>query len=277
MPDTPTPWPQRLVTRRELQLMLALLALIAVVAVTGRMLPCVPGPAVVAFWVMLWAPMLALMFWRQRLARRAWLRVYLLDESPWSTRLRGGVLMLAGQALVSAVLAVTLMVSLARGVPAATWIVLVLLVPLWAKAWSGLGRYLRRHASAEFLPLVSARLLVRLTAGVLLIGLATRGLWQPVADLGQVTLYEAVRHFSSLQAAESPRLERLLVITATLDGTRLWVLQRWVDGLPGGVLQLLAWMLVLIREWLFIWPWLLLCEAVSHVVYRHGSPHPSGV
>jgi hypothetical protein len=262
-------WLHRLVSRDDLQLMLANLGLIAVLLVMGSLLSRVNSGAVLAGWTLLWLPLLLLLYWRRRMARRAWLMVHLRHGSPWYARLRGGILMLLGQTLVSGVLALVLLISLARGIPPSTWIVLVLFVPVWARAWSGLGRYLRRHASAEFLPLTAARTLVRFSGAVLLLGLATWSLWQPLSDLGPMTLHEAVRHFAGRQEAQSPFLAHLLTFAAALDGARHWLAQHWFDGLPGMALQFLAWVVVLVREWLFIWPYLLLCEALSHVACGH--------
>jgi hypothetical protein len=268
-------WLHSLVSRKELQLMLGLLALIAALLSMGRLLARMSDGHVLISWVLLWLPLLALLFWRRRMARRAWLRVHLQEGSPWSARLRGGVLMLLGQTLVSGALALALLISLARGIPASTWIVMVLFVPVWAKAWSGLGRALTRHASREFLSLTTARILVWLSGTVLLLGLATWTLWQPFPDLGEVTLYEAVRHFAARQDAESLVLQRLLELSAALDGARHWLAQHWLSGLPT-LARFIAWMVVLVQEWLFVWPYLLLCQALSHVICRHEHRHEPG-
>lgn len=253
--------------------MLALLALVALLLLLARLLPRMATTPVLLVWVLLWLPLLWLLFWRRRMARRAWVMVHLKEESPWSARLRGGVLMLLTQAVAAALLALALLASLARGIPASVWIVLVLTVPLWVKAWTLSGRYLRRHASGQFLPLTSARVLVWGFAAVLLAGLAFRGLWQPVPDLGGLTLYEAVRQFAAARQVQSPPLEGLLSVIGALDGARHWLAQHWLDGLSGLALRFVAWMVVLVREWLFVWPWLLLCEALSQLVYRHEPDH----
>jgi hypothetical protein len=132
-------WLHSLVSQKELQLMLALLALIAGLLAMGRLLARMSDGQVLISWVLLWLPLLVLLFWRRRMARRAWLRVYLREGSPWSARLRGGIPMLLGETLASGALAMALLISLARGIPSSTWIVLVLFVPVWVKAWSGLG------------------------------------------------------------------------------------------------------------------------------------------
>lgn len=269
-------WLVRLVSQRELRLMLGLLALITLLLILERALPGMADGAVLLSAAVLWLPVLALLFWRRRMARRAWLRVHLRPESPWTRRLRGGLLMLITQALLAAFLALALLVSLARGIPPLTWIVLVLCVPLWAMAWRGLQTYLDRHASEEFLPVTAARILVWSAAALLLLGLATWGLWRPLPDLGELTLFEAVRHFAASQEAESPLLRFLLTLTTALDGARHWLAQHWFEGLPGVGLRLVAWMVVLVQEWLFVWPCLLLWEAVSHVVYGHAARPESG-
>jgi len=264
-------WLHRLVSQRELRLMLALLALLTLLLLIDQWLTRLGDGAVAAAWLLLWLPLLALLFWRRRMARRAWLRVHLRRESPWVGRLHGGLVMLFGQGLVAGALALALLISLARGVPSSTWIVLVLCVPLWAKAWSGTRCYLGRHASEEFLAVTAARLLVWGAAALLLLGLATWGLWRPLPDLGELSLFEAVGHFSASQEAQSPLLRFLLTLTAALDGARHWLAQHWFEGLPGLGLRLVAWMVVLVQEWLFVWPSLLLWEAVSHVVYGHAT------
>jgi hypothetical protein len=276
MPESaPSGWLVRLVSQRELRLMLGLLALITLLLTLQRGLSGMADGPVLLSALLLWLPLLVLLFWRRRMARRAWLRVHLRPESPWARRLRGGVLMLTGQALLAALLAMALLISLARGVPHSTWIVLVLCVPFWAKAWSGLQTYLGRHASAEFLTVTAARVLVWGAAALLLLGLATWGLWRPIPDLGELSLVDAVRHYAAGQAADSPVLRFLLTLTAALDGARHWLAQHWFEGLPGVGLRLVAWMVVLVQEWLFVWPCLLLWEALSHVVYGHAArPEP---
>lgn len=269
-------WSGWLVSQRELRLMLALLALLVLLLVAGSVLPRLSNGAVVLVWGMLWLPLLGLLFWRRRLARRAWLRVHFRDASPWSTRLRGGILMLLGQALLAAVFALALLLSLARGIAPSVWIVLTLSVPLWSKVWTLAGRLLQRHVSAEFLSLTAGRAVVWAFGVVLVLGLGMRGLWQPVPDLGEVTLYDTIRHYAAGQEARSTVLEGLLTVSAALEGVRHWLAQHWFEGLPGLALQFVAWMVVLVREWLFVWPWLLLCAAVSHVVYRHEQRHEPG-
>jgi hypothetical protein len=111
---------------------------------------------------------------------------------------------------------------------------------------------------------------------VLLLGMATWTLWQPFPDLGAVTLYEAMRHFAARQEAESLVLQRLLELSAALDGARHWLAQHWQEVLPGPAVQFIAWIVVLVQEWLFVWPYLLLCQALSHVIYRHEHRHERG-
>ncbi|OOG25720.1 hypothetical protein B1C78_05970 [Thioalkalivibrio denitrificans] len=256
--------------------MLALLVLLVVLLAIGGVLPRLSDGPVVLVWVLLWLPLLGLLFWRRRLARRAWLRVYLRDTSPWSARLRGGVLMLLGQALLAAVFALALLLSLARGIAPSVWVVLILSVPLWSKVWTLAGRGLQRHASPEFLPVTAGRAVVWASGIVLVLGLGIRSLWQPVPDLGEVTLYDTVRHYAAEQDVRSTVLGGLLSVFAVLEGVPHWLAQHWFDGLPGLGLKVIAWMVVLVREWLFVWPLLLLCAAVSHMVYRHEHRHEPG-
>lgn len=254
---------------KEWQLMLGLLGLIGLLLVLSHLLPRLATGYVLLAWGALWLPLLALLFLRRRVARRVWLTGYLRDGSPWFGRLRGGPLMLLGQALVAGLLALALLSALARGVSASTWMVLVLCVPLWALGWRALARYLERHVAPRYLAPITGDVLRRIGGVVLLLVLATWALWQPYPDLGGVTLYEAVRFFAARQQAESVPLRHLLEVAAALDGGRHWLAQHWLDGLPGLALQLAAWLVVLVQEWLFVWPFLLLCQAVGHIIHGH--------
>lgn len=259
----------RLVTLRELQLMLALLGLIAAMLITGAVLPKLPTGAVLVFYVLLWLPLLMLLFIRRRMLRHAWRRAYVIDSSPWQRWLRGGPLMLIGQAMAAGILALALLVSLAQETPSSTWIFLILLVPIWSIAWAPLRAALSRHLSTQILAFSTAGVLRWLCAVALLALLTALAFWQPLPDLSEATLYEAVHHSILKQHAESSFLEALLDVSTALDGAGHWLAQNWLHTLPSAT-RPLAWSLVLVQQWLFIWPFLLLCEALTHVIYRHG-------
>jgi hypothetical protein len=247
--------------------MLGMLGLIAGLLLMGRLLPRLTSGYVLVSWALLWLPLLALLFWRRRMTRRAWLMVHFKEVSPWYARLRGGALMLLGQALLSGALALALLISLARGIPSTPWMVLILFVPIWTLGWRVVWRVMERHPTRPFLPLITASLLRWLCGAALLLVLGTWALWQHYPDLGRVTLYEAVRFFANQQEAESVLLEHLLEFAAALDGARHWLAQHGLTDLRGTASQLIAWMVVLVQEWLFVWPYLLLCQAITHVIY----------
>ena len=262
-------WLPRLFSQRDLQLMLGLLfVLIALSLLEARLTFLADGPVLVSAGL-IWAALVALLFWRRRMARRAWSRVHLTENSPWAQRLRGGLLMLLGQAVLAAGLTLALLVSLSREMPSTVWLLSVLLVPVWVKAWNGLGHYLSRHVNQEFLPVTTGRVLTWGFGSLALVALATWGLWRPVPDLVDVTLYEAVRHYTHSQHAESSLLSLLLPVNAAFEGARLWIAQHWFETAPSLGIRVAAWIVVLIHEWFFVWPCLLLWEAVAHGVYRY--------
>ena len=264
----------RLVELRELQLMLALLGLIAAMLIMGALLPKLPTGVVVSFYVLLWLPLLVLLFIRRRMLRHAWRRAYVIDSSPLQRWLRGGPVMLLGQVMTSGVLALALLVSLARETPTSTWILLLLLVPIWSIVWAPLRAALSRHLSPQILAFSTAGVLRWLCAVALLTLLTASAFWQPIPDLSEATLYEAARHFILQQRAESSFLQALLEAAAALDGAGHWLAQNWLHALPFAM-RPLAWSLVLVQQWLFIWPFLLLCEALTHVIYQHGPADDS--
>ncbi len=262
-------WLARRLSQRDLQLMLGLLFVIAALSLLeARLTFLADGPVLVSAGL-IWAVLVALLFWRRRMVRLAWLRVHMREKSPWTQRLRGGLLMLLGQAVLAAGLTVALLVSLSREIPPTVWLMSVLLVPVWVKAWGGLGHYLSHHVNEDLLPLTTGRVLTWGFGFLAVVALATWGLWRPVPDLGDVTLYEAVRYYAHSQHAESSLLDFLLPVNAAFEGARLWVAQHWFEGAPGLGIRLAAWIVVLIQEWFFVWPCLLLWEVVSHVVYEY--------
>lgn len=234
----------------------------------ARLTRMADGPVLVSGGL-IWAVLVALFFWRRRMARRAWLRVHLAERSPWIQRLRGGLLMLLGQAVLAAGLTLALLVSLSREIPSTVWLLSVLLVPVWVKAWGGTAHYLSHHVNQEFLSVTIGRCLTWGFGSLALVALATWGLWRPVPDLGDVTLYAAVRDYTYGQHAEGSLLGFLLPFNAAFEGARLWAAQHWLEAAPGFSMRAIAWMVVLVHEWFFVWPCLLLWEAVSHVVHRY--------
>lgn len=262
-------WLARLLSRRDLQVMLGLLFLIVALSLLeARLIFMADGPVLMSAGL-IWAVLMALLFWRRRLARRAWVRGHIRETSPWTQWLRGGLLMLLGQAVLAAGLTLALLVSLSREIPPTIWLLSVLLVPVWAKAWSGLVHYLSHHVNEDVLPVTIGRILTWGFGFLAVVALAIWGLWRPVPDLGDVTLYEAVRYYAYSQHAESALLDFLLPVNAAFEGARLWAAQHWFEGAPGLGIRLAAWIVVLIQEWFFVWPCLLLWEVVSHVVYEY--------
>lgn len=262
---------KRLFKVYELQLMLALLGLIAALLIMTAILPELSTGTILFLFALFWLPLLALLFKHRRIRRHAWRRAYLHETSPLQFWLQGGLLMMLGQVIASGLLALALLVSLARETPPGSWVLLLILVPIWSLFFSPLRARLSRHLSPQILSVYTASLMRWLCAGALLMLLTVAALWQPVTDLREVTLSEAIQYFSLKQYANSRELQWLLQLVASVEGGMLWLAQNKLNNLSSDGLRLLGWGLVLVQKWLFIWPLLLLWEALTLVIYRRES------
>jgi hypothetical protein len=72
--------------------------------------------------------------------------------------------------------------------------------------------------------------------------------------------------FTQGYPAASRLLDWGLVATEALRAIPHWLMQNLGQEVPGRTLGLLAWSLVLAREWVFAWPLVLLFQAVQDVL-----------
>ena len=240
-------------TFHDMLVLLALLAALWLLHLYVRVLPTAAlGPA----WAAL-ALVVAVGLWRSsRVRRRAVLAVYLHPDSPWQRRLRGGLLMAAKAAGLGALLALVLLLGLARAAGPATWILLIASVPALVGLRTWLVRRMAPHAGAGYLPLASWRVAAWSVGSVLLIALVLLSLFQAQPDFSGVSLERAVWHLVEQENARSPAAETLLQVVAAKDGLRLWLAQQLMPAPAASLAQLLGWMLVLATEALFVWSYL---------------------
>lgn len=198
-----------------------------------------------------------------RLRRSAWLNQYLLVDSPWHVTLRGGWLLSSWHLLLSAVLALFMLVKLLWLSPW-LWLMLLLSLPLLWWLDSKLRYRLQGHVKPPLLSAVSRRLLVPLGAGLLLSGylLVSLNLSQP--NMQGMSWIEALgRHMQDSQStlpllALSERAYQLLELSLQ------WALQNTLGDVDSsGLLGVLAWALLLISGSAFIWAWMRLLTGIA--------------
>jgi hypothetical protein len=208
-------------------------------------------------------PIALLLFWRRRVRRRASLELYLNPESPWNRRLRGGMFMLGLRAALAYVLALLLTIGLVR-VNQATffWVLLVLLVPIWAFSYGWFFSHVAIHTSARFRRTVAARVHAGAHACALIFALSLWGLYQPVPDLVGISLKDAVLRSAAAPTMESDVLFAGLAVAEAISAIPMWFVQHFGPQLPGVLWKLPLWLLVLLREWLFVWPLMLTFQAL---------------
>ncbi len=215
-----------------------------------------------------------------RLRRGAWLNQYLLADSLWHVRLRGGWLLSGWHLLLSALLALFMLVKLLWLSP---WLCLMLLVSLPLLWWldSKLRRRLQNHIKPPLLNAVTRRLLVPLGAALLLCGylLVSLSLSQP--NMQGIGWIDALgRHMQDSQSsmpllALSERGHQLLELSVQ------WALQNTLgDADNSGILGVLAWSLLLISGSAFIWAWMRMLTGIAALRSKsagvlHADTHAS--
>jgi hypothetical protein len=225
----------------------------------ARVLPTV---VLIAAWGLFTALIATALFRRARIRRRAFLAVYVAAESPLQQWLRGGTLLALRPVLLGAVLALLLMVALARVGDDRVWMALIAGVPALMLLRTWLSRRLARHAGALHLPILSWRLAAVLVGGVLTVLLVLLAYHQAYPDFAGVSLERAVWHLVDREHARSAAAQVLLQAAAAKDGLRLWLAQQLMPAPATSLVHGLGWLLVLAEEGLFVWSYLLLGHGI---------------
>lgn len=198
-----------------------------------------------------------------RLRRSAWLNQYLLADSLWHVRLRGGWLLSGWHLLLSALLALFMLVKLLWLSPW-LWLMLLLSLPLLWWLDSKLRRRLQSHVKPPLLNAVSRRLLVPLGAALLLCGylLVSLSLSQP--NMQGIGWIDALGRHMQLSQSSLPLLALSERGHQVLELSVQWALQNTLgDADNSGILGVLAWSLLLISGSAFIWAWMRMLTGIA--------------
>jgi hypothetical protein len=243
---------------RDLAVLLVATALLWAFHLFGRTLPTT---VLAAAWGAMALAICGGLFWRARIRRRAFLRVYLAPASPLLHWLRGGWLMALRQLLLAALLALLLAVALVRA-STPVWLVLLAAVPVLPLAHALVRRALARHVNAGYLPELGWRISLWLV-GALMFGAVTGiALRQAHPEFGGVTLERAVWHLVDQERARSEPAEVMLQLAAAKDAARLWLAQQLMPAPGLSLAQLTGWLVVVAEQALFVWSYLLMCNGI---------------
>lgn len=248
-----------------LKQMLAMLVMTA--ALWGALLfaRVVTTPVLVLLWLSC-AALLGMGLWhRAKRRRRVWLNAYLLEHSVLTVGLRGGLLMALWQACLALSLTLFLLLLLIRNDAAALWPALLVA----ALALPPLSYAAERILRAHFVPLYRHELASHAAVSIIALVLCGYVLWfaynESYPELQALSLEQAVWSRVLLQEARSPALQLLLELAAAVDGASLWLAQRLLPAPAQSLWQGLGWILLLARDALFVWSYMLLCRGVLSV------------
>lgn len=245
---------------------LGLLLLVGALVFLSARLTALSDAAIGTLCLLFALPLLWTLFWRARVRRRAFRDFYLKPDSNWHFWIRGGPAMLATRGLMGLALALLLVIGLARAESPAFWVGLLVMALLWSSTYGVASRLGARHAHPRFHRLLATRLHLAGWFSLLLAGLFGAALFAPVPDVRGLSVDEAVMRFTAGYPARSQVLDWGLAATEALRALPHWLMQNLGHIVPGKILSLLAWSLVLVRDWLFVWPLLLLFQAAQDIL-----------
>ncbi|WP_157960379.1 hypothetical protein [Marinimicrobium alkaliphilum] len=260
---------------KDLSFLLVTLALIAFLGLAARLLPDVSNAGVLMLWLLVAAALTVPLLWKARRKRRGVLKAFVRPRSPLYRWLRGGVLMLLLRFSLALVLSAVLLTGLARMEAVALFWLALLLAPLWVKLHGLVRGRLVHHVQRYFLVYITAQWLFWGTGMGVLVAIGILGFYTPVPDLQEVELASALAWSTRQVSVYSPWLGELLALLTVLETTLYWLAQNLARDTIW-LLKLLIWGILILRDWLFIWPLLLLLQLGYIGVYdrdRHRHEH----
>lgn len=253
---------------RDLTFLLISLALIAFLGLCARLLPDLPTPAVAILWALLALGLTMPLVWKARRKRRGLLQAYIRPES-WLYRwLRGGVVMLAVRLILALGLSAALLLGVARLGSAGLFWGAVVALPLWVKVHAWVHWRLERHVQPPLLGYAAAQWVFWSVGVAVLTAVAVLGLYQPVPDLRDLALMPALEGAARQVSVHSGLLGNALALLAVFEVALYWLAQNPAQD-TFWPLRLIIWTLLMMRDWLFIWPVLLLMQLGYVRGYRH--------
>lgn len=254
---------------RSLLLAIAMAAFAWLVHVYGRVLP---DPAMAAAWLVIalaigWGTLR-----RARLRRAAFIGAYVRADSGLSRWLRGRLLLPLRAAVLSALLALVLVVSLVRLDGRAAWLVLAAGAPALVLAYRVAARALSAHIASGYLPVAAWRVAAFGVGALMIAALVALAFHAPYPGLGGVGLERAVWHFVDAERARGATVQMLLQLAGAADGLRLWIAQQLMPSPGASLAEALGWLAVLAEEAVFVWSYLsYLCPAVLGGMTHDGD------
>ncbi len=251
--------------------MLCLLALTAVIWLIVLFARVMTTPLILLCWGVLSGVTAAGMFQRARVSRRLWLQARVLSHSPLHVWLRGGILMALGQSLLALFVTAVLLLMLIRRADPVVWSALLgaalALPPLAALG----ARTLAAHATPPVADALGRRAAMLITALMLLVFWVWQAFGSSSADLRPLSLEQAVWAMVTEEQARSGVLVTGVQMLAALDAVGEWGAQRLLPAPVASAWQGFGWAVLLCREALFVWSFLLCCEGALRVCDTKGA------
>lgn len=249
-------------TGEDIRVVMGLCILLGGLLILSRLVVMLSDTWVMIFVVLLAAPIQYVLFWGSRMRRLAFRKAYIEENSRYFFWLRGGFWMFLLQLLLALFLGGLLLVGVVRQERLLFWVAILILVPVWLKSNQFLAGYLRHHVKDPFHLVLAYRVHTILFGSFLIAALFTWSFFQPVIDVSGMDPREVILALTKDTSTQSVILGAGVDLFAVMDAIRHWLGQNLMEYLPGVGLHIFIWFLILIQEWLIVWPLLLLFQAV---------------
>lgn len=230
-----------------------------------------PGTVASHLFILLWLATAQLIFFglleTARLRRRAWLGQYLMKDSPWYRRLRGGALMVIWNQSLSAGLALMLLVLLRHLTP---WDALLLLLALGLFILLGgrMSKVAARHVRPRYQAALTRRLLVPVVALPLTLALAAAKLWRPQPYLVQTSWAEALQQHMTSSAGPT-LLGTFERVASAVELSGFWIMQNALEATGvDGPAAALGWVLLFVTQGALAWSFVRLLAGQAALIHR---------
>lgn len=264
---------QFLPSLKAVYLLLYLYSGIAVLLLIGKLSLNLSTPYVVALWLTLALPIAYTLFWKFRQRRRALLTGYFYSDSPVPRLLKGGLFMFIPAVLLALILSLSLLLALSREDKEFIWLAFAAIMPFWVLSHSWLRARLKNQAKRHCLSYVTGQILFWLWGLLLLLFLVRFSFFVPVADVRDISFTATLEFYAGQAQAKSKFFTEVLAAFSAVDGALLWGVQNLTSDVSSYLVKTLLWGVILLRDWLFVWPLLLLCQLGFFRIYRYESKY----
>ena len=214
-------------------------------------------------------PIAVLLFWRNKLKRRTFHRVYINSESVFYNKFLGGSFLFIVQFFVATIFALNLIAGTILIEGYLYWLVLLFSPFVWILVGMFLSPYVNSHINEEFRVSVSSRLQLYITGALLMVIFVVIGFFSQVDDLRGVSFIDSYVNRTMSVYSKSFFLNIVVEFQVLIETLFLWLVAIASESTESMSFRLLTWVVALFNQWLFIWPLVYVYQFIQWMLYSN--------